>query len=219
MFLATTLRTVPPPGGGAGAGRLTAGRRRGRRLGLGDLLVVPRLEVGRRLDADVEQHDVRWPMPHSSAHWPWNVWPASLASIVRSNSLMMARHDVALEQELRDVEGVDDVGARQGEVDRLAGRQGQAAVGRERRRTPRRPGRRSPWRRGEVVERPLELAGDGPDEEVGLRSTWPRRVFSVCHEMTNRKRTMTVGTTVQMISARLLPWVWGGSSSSPGLRR
>ena len=30
---------------------------------------------------------------------------------------------------------------------------------------------------------------------------------------------MTVGMIVQMISARLLPWVWGGRSSSPGLRR
>ena len=30
---------------------------------------------------------------------------------------------------------------------------------------------------------------------------------------------MTVGISVQTISTRLLPWVWGGSSSSPGLRR
>ena len=30
---------------------------------------------------------------------------------------------------------------------------------------------------------------------------------------------MIVGTTVQTISAIALPCVWGGSSSSPGLRR
>ena len=30
---------------------------------------------------------------------------------------------------------------------------------------------------------------------------------------------MIVGTIVQTNSAMLLPWVWGGSVSSPGLRR
>jgi hypothetical protein len=44
-------------------------------------------------------------------------------------------------------------------------------------------------------------------------------VFRVCHDTTNRKITMIVGTSVQVTSARLLPWVWGGSSSSPGFRR
>ena len=70
-----------------------------------------------------------WPMPHSSAHWPRNVWPASLA-VDRQVELVVdwPGHDVALEQELRDVEGVDDVRARQVEVGRLAGRQVQAAV-------------------------------------------------------------------------------------------
>ena len=48
-----------------------------------------------------------------------------------------------------------------------------------------------------------------------LRSTSLR----VCHEMTNMKMTISVGTTVQTSSAMLLPWVWGGSVSSPGLRR
>ena len=44
-------------------------------------------------------------------------------------------------------------------------------------------------------------------------------VLSVCHEMTNMNATMSVGTTVQTISAIALPWVWGGSVSSLGLRR
>ena len=26
----------------------------------------------------------RWPVPHSSAHWPWNVWPASSSLTVNS---------------------------------------------------------------------------------------------------------------------------------------
>src|SRR5215210_2274611 len=43
--------------------------------------------------------------------------------------------------------------------------------------------------------------------------------FSVDQDTKNRKMTMTVGTRVHVISARLLPWVWGGSSSSPGLRQ
>ena len=89
---------------------------------------------------------IRWPVPHSSAHWPRKVWPASSASIVRSNWLTLARHDVALEQELRDVEGVDDVGAGQVEVDRLAGRQDhgrrRSPVGAGLRRRPDRLGRR-----------------------------------------------------------------------------
>ena len=41
----------------------------------------------------------------------------------------------------------------------------------------------------------------------------------VCHDRTNRIRTMTVGMTVQMTSSRLLPWVWTGSPVSVGLRR
>jgi hypothetical protein len=44
-------------------------------------------------------------------------------------------------------------------------------------------------------------------------------LLSVCHEMTKRKMTISVGIRVQVISARLLPWVWGGRTSSPGLRR
>ena len=44
-------------------------------------------------------------------------------------------------------------------------------------------------------------------------------LFSVWREITNMKSTIAVGIRVQVISARLLPWVWGGSSSSPGFRR
>ncbi len=44
-------------------------------------------------------------------------------------------------------------------------------------------------------------------------------VFRVCHETMNMRMTMSVGTTVQTISATLLPWVCGGRVSSPGLRR
>ena len=29
----------------------------------------------------------RWPVPHSSAHWPWNVWPASSSFTVNSKWL------------------------------------------------------------------------------------------------------------------------------------
>ena len=29
---------------------------------------------------------IRWPVPHSSAHWPRNVWPASAASTLKSNT-------------------------------------------------------------------------------------------------------------------------------------
>src|SRR5512142_214614 len=42
-------------------------------------------------------------------------------------------------------------------------------------------------------------------------------VFRVWYEIAKRKRTIAVGMTVQMTSTRLFPWVWGGSSSSPGL--
>ena len=63
---------------------------------------------------------IRWPTPHSSAHWPRYVWPASVAGMSRSNWLSsIARDDVALEQELRDVERVDDVRAVQEQVGRL----------------------------------------------------------------------------------------------------
>ena len=61
----------------------------------------------------------------------------------------------------------------------------------------------------EVVELPLELAGQGADPRrrgVLFVST----TLSVCHEITNMKMTMRVGTTVQTISAMLLPWVCGG---------
>src|SRR5436190_21684182 len=37
--------------------------------------------------------------------------------------------------------------------------------------------------------------------------------FSVDQDTKNRKTTMIVGTSVHVISARLLPWVCGGSSS------
>src|SRR3954453_15903048 len=74
-----------------------------------------------------------------------------------------ARHDVPLEEELRDVEGMDDVRALQEQVGRLAGWQNEPALraGRcrdreERLRIELRVGRK-------VVEGPLELAGDGPD--------------------------------------------------------
>ena len=40
----------------------------------------------------------------------------------------LARHDVALEQEARDVPGVDDVAALEGHVDLLADRDGHAAA-------------------------------------------------------------------------------------------
>ena len=43
--------------------------------------------------------------------------------------------------------------------------------------------------------------------------------FGIGHETTNRKMTSSVGTTVQTVSAMLLPWIWGGSVSSSGLRR
>jgi hypothetical protein len=55
-----------------------------------------------------------------------------------------------------------------------------------------------------------------------LRFGWAEiasTLLSVCREITNMKMTMTVGISVQVTSARLLPWVCGGSSSSPGLRR
>jgi len=43
-------------------------------------------------------------------------------------------------------------------------------------------------------------------------------VLSVCHDMTKSARTRAIGIAVQMISSRLLPWICGGSSSSPFLR-
>src|SRR3954451_4739389 len=31
---------------------------------------------------------IRWPEPHSSAHWPRNVWPASLSLTLNSNTFV-----------------------------------------------------------------------------------------------------------------------------------
>ena len=70
----------------------------------------------------------------------------------------------------------------------------------------------------EVLELPLELAGDGPDLGLGV-GEFVSTALSVCHDTMNMKMTISVGTTVQTNSAMLLPWVWGGRLSSPGLRR
>ena len=112
---------------------------------------------------------IRWPTPQSSAHWPRYVWPASLAVDVEVELVRDPRHDVALEQELRDVERVDDVRAVQVEVDRLAGRERQAAVralrGVDREQRPAcRPGRRP----ARYSNDHWNWARDGPDLEVRL---------------------------------------------------
>ena len=96
-----------------------------------------------------------------------------LAGIARIEGQVELVHDpgddVPLEQELGDIEGVDHVRAAQVEMGRLAGRQGQAAVGTDRYgHGEQRLG--VGWGvGGEVLERPLELAGDGLDEQVRLR--------------------------------------------------
>ena len=85
MFWAT-MSTVA--GGGrtaAGAAGSPTGPADGAGFG-GRLLGEPRVEVGAGQRVDVEQH-LAWPVPHSSAHWPRNVWPASLSSTVNSNWL------------------------------------------------------------------------------------------------------------------------------------
>ena len=43
--------------------------------------------------------------------------------------------------------------------------------------------------------------------------------WSAEYENRNITATMIAGMTVQMISSTLLPWIWGGSSVSVGLRR
>ena len=123
-----------PASGGSPAGRRrTARRTAGSRSACGDALAVePRVELGAGQRMDVEHASTLWPTPHSSAHWPRKVWPASASLIVNSNAVDPTRDDVALEQELRDVEGVDDVRAAQG----TAGRSARPA-GRGRRRAPR----------------------------------------------------------------------------------
>ena len=85
-----------PAGGVAGAapGRCAPGATRRSRPGSGR---GPRRVI------------IRWPTPHSSAHWPRKVWPASLGWILKSNCVDPAGDDVALEEELRHVERVDDV--------------------------------------------------------------------------------------------------------------
>ena len=136
---------------------------------------------------------------------------------MKSNAVVPARDDVALEQELRDVERVDDVlrADEQRELDRPTGRDVHPAA---------LLGQRLELGVDdlvglvEVFEGPLELAGDGAD--LRLRSgELTSTELSVCHETTNMKMTMIVGTTVQTNSATLLPCVWGGSASSVGLRR
>jgi hypothetical protein len=67
-----------------------------------------------------------WPMPHSSAHWPWITWSAQLASTDRSNSLTWPGTTSRLKRNDGHVERVDHVVARQEEVRRLARRQVQA---------------------------------------------------------------------------------------------
>ena len=117
----------------------------------------------------------------------------------------LAGNDVALEEELRDVEGVDDVGAVEGDLDGATDRHRHPALA----------------RRG-VVGRD-ELAGDlvavARRGISNRQANWPAiawirmsglsltasTLLRVFQEMTKRNRTMAVGTTVQITSTTLLP--------------
>jgi hypothetical protein len=159
---------------------------------------------------DVEEHD-----PVEGTAQLGALAAEGLSRVLRIDpeveDVQFARHGVALEQELRDVEGVDDV-----RRDRWTWTVRPAGTTIP----PSSPIGRSCVKRTrpliEVVERPLELSGDGPDVRVRVRR---RRldVFRVCHETTNRNATMTVGTTVQTTSASMFPCVCGGSSVVAGL--
>ena len=63
---------------------------------------------------------------------------------------------------------MDDVGADEVEMGRRSGRQDEAAALTDRRALGEERLRVGSGVRGEIVELPLELAGDGPDLEVGL---------------------------------------------------
>ena len=80
--------------------------------------------------------------------------------------VVLARDDVALEQEVRHVPGVDDVAADELHVDVLANRHGHAAAVWPAHRA--RLGREVVAGGVEVLELPLELAGEGLDVEVAL---------------------------------------------------
>ena len=72
-----------------GTAAATARDRRRRRAGRRELARRTRPGTSAGAMAWTSNTMIRWPTPHSSAHWPRNVWPASSASMVRSNWLTM----------------------------------------------------------------------------------------------------------------------------------
>ena len=162
----------PPPA--AGAGRGGRGRRRLRRRLQGQ----PGIEIGAGQGVHVEQHDGVAGAAQFGA-----LATERLARVLvidlEVELVDPTRDHVALEQELRDVERVDDVVAGEVQLDGPTGRDDQAAIragrdelGEERIRRRRDiPVRVLDRRVGvrHVVELPLELSGDRPDLEVRLR--------------------------------------------------
>ncbi len=153
------------------ARRLRWGRRR-RCVGRGDLLLEPRIEVGAGHRVDVEMHLVVAFAAQLGALAVER--PADILVLEGElEAVGPARHHVSLEQELRDVEGVDDVRALEVEVDGPADRQRQAAI--------RTLGLGDRQERlhvlvrhrvivvGQVLERPEELGGRRADLHLRLR--------------------------------------------------
>src|SRR5512135_2878103 len=168
-------------------------------------------------------------MPHSSAHWPPNVWPASAGSTVNSKLFVWPGTTSRLNRNcgtyhewmtsaLSSVTWIFSptgtaIPPHAGFV-RLGVLQSADVV----------PYWPTCW-----VATTLPLPSRYSNDHWNwAATTWTRTsgsgltastVLSVWYEIANRYRTMTVGMRVQMISTRLLPWVWGGSSSSPARRR
>ena len=115
---------------------------------------------------------------------------------------------------------MDDVGAGQVQLDGPAGRDDQAAIGAGRHGllASRAAASSAVVVVRHVVELPLELAGDRADLEVRLRGV-ASTTLSVCHEMHEQERDDDRRDDGPDDLGDALPWVWGGSSTSPGLRR
>ena len=141
----------------------------------------PGVELGRGHRVDVEQHH---PMagPAQLGALAAEGLPGEALVDVELEDVDPARHDVALEQELRDVEGVDDVRAVEVQLHRAAGRDVQAAgsSGPDRARTRCRAGRwrRLARRRLPVVAGTRTSTGTGRRRPGSWRPGWrtrPRR--------------------------------------------